>query len=670
MTSLGRSTLILTILSLILFASPAFGETGLKLDFTGVEDLGPDFVYEGWIMVDGAPVSTGVFTVSPGGALHPSIFPVSDYEAENATAFILSIEPKFDHDPAPSDVKYLAGEFMSGMAELGLSHPAVLGTDFSMASGSYFLETPTTGSIADDYDQGLWFLDMMGPGPSLDLPDLPSGWVYEGWVVGMDGPMTTGRFTATDMADSDGAGPYAGPDMAPSFPGQDFITPPMSLVGTTVVISVEPEPDNSMHPFAIKPLIDMTVEDMGAGVHQDLALNTDLPMGMASFVDTVMLSVDFVNLQDLGDDYVYEGWIVGHGPTSTGIFMADEMGMLSQSDFLVEKSVADNGAKFVLSIEPYPDSDPLPSNTKLLAGAITDGTSLLTIRDAAALGTDFFTATGGFILETPSSMATDDWNQGIWFLDPSMGPGASLSLPPLPEGWVYEGWVAGMDGPVTTGRFTMADMADDDAGGPYAGPEMTPPFPGQDFITMARDLTSGYAAVISVEPEPDNSPDPFVIKPLMQPMITNAGAGVYQTMDNIIRSNMPYGTAGLTSGDPIMTGFELMLDDTMVESGDLFHLHYNLHNGESSTMMADVWIILDVYGDLFLYPSWVSIDDNIDYEMNLSVDSMSTHHKAALFFVWPDNVGAASDLYFYGAATTAGTFNFIGDLQMIPWSFM
>ncbi len=43
------------------------------------------------------------------------------------------------------------------------------------------------------------------------------------------------------------------------------------LVGYTAVISVEPEMDDSPAPFAIKPLIDMDVEDLGAGMPQDMA---------------------------------------------------------------------------------------------------------------------------------------------------------------------------------------------------------------------------------------------------------------------------------------------------------------------------------------------------------------------------------------------------------------
>ena len=36
----------------------------ISLSFTGLEDLGDDAVYEGWIIVNGAPVSTGTFSSS------------------------------------------------------------------------------------------------------------------------------------------------------------------------------------------------------------------------------------------------------------------------------------------------------------------------------------------------------------------------------------------------------------------------------------------------------------------------------------------------------------------------------------------------------------------------------------------------------------------------------
>ena len=196
-------------------------ESTLTLTFTGLPALGSDYVYEGWIIVDGAPVTTGRFTVDDEGAASASVFVLDPDEADAATTFVLTLEPAVGDEPAPSAVHLLAGDLSDGAATLTVDHGAALGTDFFDAAGQFILETPSSGGVADDFDQGIWWLV---PGATmtagLDLPVLPAGWVYEGWVVGADGPVSTGRFTAADMADADGAGPDAGMDDAPPFPGR------------------------------------------------------------------------------------------------------------------------------------------------------------------------------------------------------------------------------------------------------------------------------------------------------------------------------------------------------------------------------------------------------------------------------------------------------------------
>lgn len=51
----------------------------------------------------------------------------------------------------------------------------------------------------------------------------------------------------------------------------------IDLVGTTVVISVEPQPDDSAAPFILKPLIDMNAEDLGESMLQDLEVMDAAP---------------------------------------------------------------------------------------------------------------------------------------------------------------------------------------------------------------------------------------------------------------------------------------------------------------------------------------------------------------------------------------------------------
>ncbi len=249
----------------------------LQLAFEGLDVLSDDFVYEGWIMVDGAPVTAGRFSVDePAAELS---FELDAADLDVATAYILTIEPAENDDLAPSAVHIVAGDIVDGMADLDTAHPAAIGTDFADAAGTYILETPTSAD-PDDYDQGIWWLTMPGPVATLDLPELPEGWTYEGWVV-VDGmPISTGTFDYADEADSDGAGPDAGPDGAPPFPGQDFIDPALPLLGGLAVISVEPVPDTSAAPFAIKPLVDMEIED---AMSQGMDLNqASLPTGTAS----------------------------------------------------------------------------------------------------------------------------------------------------------------------------------------------------------------------------------------------------------------------------------------------------------------------------------------------------------------------------------------------------
>ena len=225
----------------------------MTLHSTNLEALGADFDYEGWIIVDGEAVSTGKFDIVEGETV-PASFNLDRTQANAAATFVLTIEPLMDDPAAPADTHILAGAIADGTANITTDHAAALGSDFTEAAGSFILATPSNNNATPS--QGIWYLDNSGDPvvAGLTLPTLPAGWLYEGWVVGENGPISTGTFTDVAAADSDGAGPTAGPNGTPSFPGQDFITPALDLVGLTSVISVEPYPDNSSAPFSMKPL--------------------------------------------------------------------------------------------------------------------------------------------------------------------------------------------------------------------------------------------------------------------------------------------------------------------------------------------------------------------------------------------------------------------------------
>lgn len=260
----------------------------LELALQGLEDLGPGAVYEGWLVVNGAPVSTGRFSVDAQGRPSQTRFRITQAQADSASTFVLTVEPSQGDVPAPSDSHLLAGTIDPGTREgtLGIAHPAALGTDFSQASGSFLLATPTSESL-DDESQGLWWIELTDGAPQagLDLPTLPAGWVYEGWVVVNGQAVSTGRFTQADGADLDAAGPAAGPLPAPPFPGQDFVDPARRLPGGTAVVSIEPEPDPSPAPFTLKPLAGPIVDGLPPGQTQALSntvgSGSTLPRGTA-----------------------------------------------------------------------------------------------------------------------------------------------------------------------------------------------------------------------------------------------------------------------------------------------------------------------------------------------------------------------------------------------------
>jgi hypothetical protein len=229
----------------------------LTIDLTELEELGSDFVYEGWLIVDGSPVSTGTFT----SVIFPQSFTVEINNLNNATKFVLSIEPTIDLDPAPAPTKILEGDFSGNSASV--SSTSIVG-DFSSSWGKYILATPTDSDDTNE-ESGIWFLDNSNPPAvaGLNLPTLTSGWKYEGWVVLNGIPVSTGTFTDVSVADENAAtSPYKGLVMnGPAYPGEDYLIGsaagvdfPTDLKGATVVVSVEPYPDNSPTPFVLKPL--------------------------------------------------------------------------------------------------------------------------------------------------------------------------------------------------------------------------------------------------------------------------------------------------------------------------------------------------------------------------------------------------------------------------------
>ena len=258
---------------------PATAE--LSMEVVGLETLTAGARYEGWIVVDGTPVSTGTFT----STTNNQTFRVNAAQLNDATEFIISIES--DNDPAPSDTKLLSGSFNGNQANLNVN---ALVADFSNSSvsGKFVIASPTDDN-AENEENGIWFMDPNGAvvSPGLSLPTLQKGWwSYEGWVVFNGIPVTTGKFKNIDGPDA--SSPYSGNLNAPPFPGEDFLNnAPSGLTfpadgdvrGKEVLISIEPDPDyDQATPFFVKPLKGMAGQALAPEI-SIMAKNDTGPIG-------------------------------------------------------------------------------------------------------------------------------------------------------------------------------------------------------------------------------------------------------------------------------------------------------------------------------------------------------------------------------------------------------
>lgn len=292
-----RTLFLLTIIAGIMLSCNNDDDDGpstanLTLNISGLEDLGPDYVYEGWIIVNGAPVTTGTFT----STATSQVFTIDEAQLNAATRFVLSIEPNGETGTdasTPSDTKLLVGDFVGNSASVSIGTVG----DFETVtpSGMFFLRAPTdepAGTANNGNDEnGIWFGSPGAPpSPALTLPVLQAGWKYEGWVV-VDGigPLSTGTFTAFNVTDDNAgdASSFSGTENAgPPIPGEDFFnnTPsgftfPLDLRGRTVVISVEPYPDNSPNPFLLKPLVGPAGQDTAPATYDLTFSNASFPTG-------------------------------------------------------------------------------------------------------------------------------------------------------------------------------------------------------------------------------------------------------------------------------------------------------------------------------------------------------------------------------------------------------
>lgn len=103
------------------------------------------------------------------------------------------------------------------------------------------------------------------------------------------------------------------------------------------------------------------------------------------------------------------------------------------------------------------------------------------------------------------------------------------------------------------------------------------------------------------------------------------------------------------------TGVNLMITRSLFHAGDLFSLEAVLTNASGDTINnPDLFIILDVYGMYWFFPSWTQTADWLDYG---SMADRQTNRVNAMTFTWPVVDGSADNLRFWGGMLD-------GDMQL------
>jgi hypothetical protein len=190
----------------------------------------------------------------------------------------------------------------------------------------------------------------------------------------------------------------------------------------------------------------------------------------------------------------------------------------------------------LVTIEPAEDPNPDSPGPAWLGGSFLNGTATLSSAHGDALGTSLTGASGSFVLATPTTSATTDEREGIWFVAPGGASGA-LTLPTLPATWTYEAWVSNNSAAVASlGKFVTAGGADSDGGGPLTGgPPTDAPgyaFPGSDFPYASPGVDLSATSVF-ITIEPVGSPDgagPFFLELMGAPVPGGTSPGTTVAM--------------------------------------------------------------------------------------------------------------------------------------------
>lgn len=173
------------------------------------------------------------------------------------------------------------------------------------------------------------------------------------------------------------------------------------------------------------------------------------------------------------------------------------------------------------------------------------------------------------------------------------------------------------------------------------------------------DLFPGTATPTAEPGEPTNTPMPPTITPSPRPSTATPTPQPSETNPPTTPTATP-----TTAGDSMT--LDLTLNASFFQAGNPFLLTYQIVNPTANSFNTALWIILDVYGAYWFFPSWTTAPE---YEPKTIASGADTGIITVLDFAWPQTDSHAEGLRFWSALTDTTVFNLFSDVRFVEFGF-
>ncbi len=119
--------------------------------------------------------------------------------------------------------------------------------------------------------------------------------------------------------------------------------------------------------------------------------------------------------------------------------------------------------------------------------------------------------------------------------------------------------------------------------------------------------------------------------------------------------------------NPVL-GVTLNMSDTNLVPGDICFLDAIIENPDAPKTNVPLFVLLDVFGTYYSAPEWQDINEHLSY-YTLDLDTGRTVQEVLPAFYWPEDVGSAEGLKFYGAMTTPDMTELLGEMDTVEFGW-